>query len=48
MSKLTDKEALDRIAKFVEPFEGEWSDMSGILERIGNTVEETGREVIWE
>ena len=48
MSKLTDAEALDRIAKYVEPFEGEWSDMSGILERIGNTVEATGRTVNWE
>ena len=45
---LSDKEALDKIAKLVEPYEGEWSDMSGILESIGNTVEATGREVIWE
>lgn len=46
--RLSDKDALDRIAERIQPFEGMWTDMSGILESICNTLEATGREVIWE
>ncbi|MBT8163080.1 MULTISPECIES: hypothetical protein [Arthrobacter] len=46
---LTAAEALDKIAKLVEPDDGgSWSDPSGKLEHVGDVIESTGREVNWE
>ncbi len=45
---VNDKDALDKIALTVRPWDGEWSDADGILESIGNIVESTGRVVDWE
>lgn len=45
-----DYQALDRIAKLVSLDDsGSWTDMSGLLERIGYAVMSTGRKVEgWE
>jgi len=41
--------ALDKIAEYATPNDGAgWSDVSGLLESIGNTIERTGRTINWE
>jgi hypothetical protein len=41
-------EALDKVTEHVQPNDGHcWSDADGLLESIGNTVENTGRTVHW-
>lgn len=47
---LTDKEALDQIAKAVVPEDwGGWCDECGLLETIGDIVRSTGRPIEnWE
>lgn len=47
---MSDKEVLDRIAVIVGlDDDGTWSDMSGLLESIGDLVHGTGRTVEgWE